>query len=83
MLSYARNKIAEVALKDIDNVIRIHTDNVTFKKDPKLDIPNLLREDKTSGMIEWLHANGYNHICPKCDERLKYKDTKTHIEECC
>ena len=83
LLSYARNKIAEVALKDIDNVIRIHTDNVTFKKDPKLDIPNLLREDKTSGMIEWRHVNGYNHICPKCDERLKYKDIKTHIEECC
>ena len=31
LTAYGRNKIARLALKDIDNVIRIHTDNVCFK----------------------------------------------------
>jgi hypothetical protein len=62
LMALARNKIAEIALLDIDNTIRIHKDNVTFKFDPNLNIPNLLREDKTSGLINWNNVSSYTHI---------------------
>ena len=63
LMALARNKIAEIALLDIHNVIRIHTDNVTFKVNHyNLNIPNLLREDKTSGLINWNSVNSYTHI---------------------
>ena len=62
LMALARNKIAEIALLDIDNTIRIHTDNVTFKVDPDLNIPNLLKEDKSSGLINWKSVNSYTHI---------------------
>ena len=61
-MALARNKIAEIALLDIDNVIRIHTDNVTFKVNPNIKIPNLLREDKTSGLINWNSVSTYTHL---------------------
>ena len=62
LTSYGRNKISEIARKDLTNVIRINNDGVCFKKDPCLNIPNLEREDKTSGKIEWIHANKWNSI---------------------
>jgi hypothetical protein len=56
--SECRNKIAKIALVDIDNVIRIHTDNCTFiNVDPKLKIPTLKLENKSSGRLEWINAN--------------------------
>ena len=63
MLSYSRNKIAKIALRDIDNVIRIQTDNVVFKKEQDIkDVPDLTLEDKTSGKIHWKNVNKYYKI---------------------
>jgi hypothetical protein len=62
----ARNKIARLAAKDIDNVVRIHTDCVVFsepqtfgKMDSQLDITTLKDEDKTTGLIQWKNINTY------------------------
>ena len=62
LTSYGRNKISEISKKDLANVIRINNDGVCFKKDPCLNIPDLDREAKTSGKIEWIHANKWNSI---------------------
>ena len=66
LTSYARNKIARLALKDIDSVIRIHTDSVCFSKqqeftnkDKMLDYSTLIPESKSTGIIDWQHMNKY------------------------
>ncbi len=81
LLSYARNKVGNVCLEDIENVVRINTDNVTFKKDPKLNIPTLKKESKTSGNIFFKNVNNYWHICP-CGTHYKYDDKNDHIKIC-
>jgi hypothetical protein len=67
LVAFGRNKIAEVAVTDIKNVVRIHTDGIVFKEPQKLDFENLISEDKTTGYIEWLNCNKYNK-----DERDEY-----------
>lgn len=63
LTAYARNKTARVALKDIDNVIRIHTDGLVFKKKHDEFITEELKaEDKTTGKIKWTHCNEYKKI---------------------
>jgi hypothetical protein len=63
LLSYSRNKIANIALRDINNVIRIQTDNVVFKKEQNFnDVPDLTLENKTSGVIHWKNVNKYYKI---------------------
>jgi hypothetical protein len=59
LTSYGRNKTARVALRMIDNVIRIHTDGVTFDKPYIVKSENLLPEDKTTGHIRFDNANNY------------------------
>ena len=53
-----RNKTATLALKNIDKVIRIHTDNVTFSQPQDIsNIEHLYPEDKTTGILEWRVCN--------------------------
>ena len=59
LTSYGRVKIAEVIMKDIDSVLRVHTDGVVFNKEMKLDFKRLVAEDKTTGQINWLGVNNY------------------------
>jgi hypothetical protein len=82
LLAYARNKVAKVALKNIGNVVRVYSDNITFNKDIKLNITNLLLEDKTTGKIEWRNARFGKHICSKYDGRFTHCDFLKHTEEC-
>jgi len=62
--SFCRMKIATTALLDIDNVIRIHTDNVTLKEPLDLDMASkyLLPEKKTTGLICWRSVNDYEKL---------------------
>ena len=60
--AYGRNKTADVALLDIDNVIRVHTDGIVFKKKQDFDILNLIPEDKTTGKIHWKNVNTYEKV---------------------
>ena len=59
LTAYGRVKIADVALENIDGTIRIHTDGIVFNKNMKLDFPALIREEKSSGKIEWKGVNNY------------------------
>eukprot|EP01040_Poterioochromonas_malhamensis_P006084 gene6084-6550_t len=65
LLSMGRRITTTVAMLHIDDVIRIHTDNITFSKQHN-DVmskfktyPELLAEDKTSGFIDWQGVNTY------------------------
>ena len=60
--SYARLIVASVALDNVDSVIRIRTDNITYNKPIEHNIPNLIPEGKTTGKIDWKHTNKYNKI---------------------
>ena len=50
------------------NVIRIHTDSVTFNKpcddviDKYVTYPTLKKEDKSTGKIQWHNVNSYTHV---------------------
>ena len=67
--AYGRNKVANVCLHDIDNVIRVQTDNVTLKKKQNFNkkykdlnrYKDLIAEDKTTGLIEWVHVNKWHN----------------------
>lgn len=65
LLSMGRRITTSVAMLHIDDVVRIHTDNVTFSK-PHNDImtkfksyPEFIAEEKTSGLIDWQGVNDY------------------------
>lgn len=60
--SYGRNKTARVALRMIENVIRIHTDGVCFNKQADFKCENLLPEDKTTGNILFKNINNYINL---------------------
>jgi hypothetical protein len=61
LTAYGRVKIAEVALTNIENVIRIQTDGIVFNKQVKLNFPLLIKDDKTTGLIKWVHVNQYSN----------------------
>ena len=59
LTAYSRIITAKVALLDLENVVRVQTDNVCFKKEQTFDIENLVPEDKTTGKIEFFNCNRY------------------------
>jgi len=55
-----RNKTANLALQDLDNVVRVHTDCVTFTKPQNISkYQHLKEESKTSGKITFVNVNNY------------------------
>ena len=60
--SYGRNKTARVALRMIDNVIRIHTDGVAFDKPYTVKSENFIPEAKTTGKIRFNNVNNYQYL---------------------
>lgn len=59
-------RIAKLVMHDMDNVVRIHTDNVTFQDvDPKFQIDGLKPESKTSGLLKWFH-DSHCEIITEC-----------------
>lgn len=57
--AYGRVKTAKIALLNIDNVLRIHTDGIVFNKEQTFKIDNLIPENKTTGKIEFKNINNY------------------------
>ena len=57
-----RNKISAIAMRDIDNVIRIHTDAVVFSIEKHFKTPGLIAEEKTTGLINWKNVNSSKDI---------------------
>jgi hypothetical protein len=62
LTSYGRNKVAELAKHNIENVIRIQTDGVVFDKEIKINDPLLIAEFKTTGSIKFDNLNSYSKI---------------------
>ena len=77
LTAYVRNKTARLVTghlyfgKDIiknvehnlQNIIRVHTDSVTFTKEMKHldDVPDLKLEKKSTGLIKWLRVGKYHN----------------------
>ena len=59
LTAYGRVKIAEVALTNIEGTLRIHTDGIVFNKPMKDKFIGLIKEDKTTGRINWKGVNCY------------------------
>ena len=62
LTAYGRVKIAEVAQTDLDGMIRCHTDGIVFNKKMTEKFAGLIKEDKTSGRINWKGVNNYKVI---------------------
>lgn len=58
----SRNQIAKVAMQDLDNVLRIQTDCVSFGTKQDFNIEGLKYEKKSSGLIYWKNVNRYAKI---------------------
>ena len=59
LTAYGRVKIAEVAQTNLNSCIRIHTDGIVFNKPMKDKFIGLIKEDKTTGKINWKGVNCY------------------------
>ena len=65
--SYGRIKSGKLALKDLKNVLRVQTDNVTFLKEHKeFESDELKLESKTTGKMKWSNINRYYQRCKDC-----------------
>ena len=62
LTAYGRVKIAEVAMTDLDGCVRVHTDGIVFNKQMKEKFTGLIKEDKTSGRINWKGVNCYTTL---------------------
>lgn len=62
--SFGRIQTARVALENLDNVIRIHTDGIVFDKPITTGrrLPNFIPEKKTTGHIKFNSVNDYDFI---------------------
>ena len=52
LTDFKRVKIAKIALQNIDNVVRIQTDSITFDKPIVLNIYNFAIDEKKTGKFE-------------------------------
>jgi hypothetical protein len=52
LTDFGRVKIAKIALANIDNVVRIQTDSITFDQPIKLTINNFAIDAKKTGKFE-------------------------------
>eukprot|EP01038_Epipyxis_sp_PR26KG_P012579 gene12579-16867_t len=63
--SYGRYLMSNVALENIDAVIRIQTDGIVFNQNMDhitTKYPNIVAEEKTTGMINWINVNKYEKL---------------------
>ena len=60
--AFGRVKTAKIALLDINNIVRIHTDGIVFNKEQNFKIENLIQEDKTTGKITFKNINNYSKV---------------------
>jgi hypothetical protein len=60
--SYGRNKTARVALRMIDNVIRIHTDGICFNKPYALKSEHFHADDKYTGRLKFNSIKSYERL---------------------
>ena len=59
LTAQGRLRIAEVAQTNLEGMIRCHTDGIVFNKPMKDKFVGLIKEDKTTGKINWKGVNCY------------------------
>jgi hypothetical protein len=71
LLSMGRRITTSVCMLYIDDLVRVHTDGIVFSK-PHPDVmtkfksyPELVAEDKTTGLIDWEKCNNYYNFTRK------------------
>jgi hypothetical protein len=62
LTAFGRVKIAEVAIQDLEAVLRIQTDGIVYNKPMKFNISGLIADEKTTGLIKFDHVNKYYKI---------------------
>ena len=67
LTSFGRAQTAKIAMKDIDHVIRVHTDGIVFSREQHFTIKNLIPENKSTGLICWKNVNNYEQMENKDD----------------
>jgi len=78
LVSKSREIIANVGMLHIDDVVRIHTDDIVFNKQHDdvmtkyKSYPDLIAETKTTGLIEFQSVNSYYNFTTK-ENHGKYK----------
>lgn len=60
--AFGRNMTAKVALIDLNNVIRIHTDGLCFKTPQTFEITNLKIEEKFTGKVQFYNVNRWEKL---------------------
>ena len=61
--SYQRCFMGRIAHDNhFDQIVRIFADNITYKSDVKIDVPNFLPEKKSSGKIQWKNARVFKKL---------------------
>ncbi len=77
--SFARNLVGSHAIDNLDDIVRIHTDSISFKKPWKeLNKTIFKKEEKSSGLIQFYGCNNYFHQCWNCSTQFKYHDFVKH-----
>ena len=62
LTDFGRVKIAKIALQNIDNVVRIQTDSITFDSPIILTIYNFAIDEKKTGKFQILNRKIMNKI---------------------
>lgn len=62
LTDFGRVKIAKIAMDNIENVVRIQTDSITFDTNPMLSIYNFQIDDKKTGRFEVLNRKVMRRI---------------------
>jgi hypothetical protein len=75
--SFCRVQIAKTIIRNIDSVVRVQTDSISYNKDIQPDKTEK-REEKTTGYIRFTSVNNYHHKCKVCKNYLKHKLFKNH-----
>jgi len=78
--SISRVMTAEIALQNLDKVVRIHTDCVSFTEEMNFNNENLVLEEKTTGLIHWKHVNRYKNMTTNYESK-QYTDAEELQQE--
>ena len=60
--AWGRIQTARIALQNLDNVVRVHTNGITYDKQIITDLPTFLPDKKTTGLIQFNNVNNYHKI---------------------
>ena len=63
LLSYARNVMGQIAYDNhLNEIIRIMTDNITYKSDVDFNVEHMIKENKTTGHIFFKNVTHYDVV---------------------